>query len=138
DEISESHENIHYNSNVVPWDYMVAYADSVGYWTCIKNGTIKFVSFKEEKEALYIADNAVNVFDYKAKLEPARKKSKITLSYWNIDNLDVTTLDVSQQVYKNEEIIFSNNATLSESTYFEIINSRLKRSNLASIYGYVK
>lgn len=130
-------EQIQINPSIAPWDYVVAYADSIGYWTTVKHGTIKFVDFNVPKDSLFLADNAINVFDFKAKLDPARKKSKITLSYWNIENQETSTIEVEQDAYPYEENIQAGNCFLQESTLLRIIASRLKRSELASIYGHI-
>ncbi len=125
----------HNNSSV--WDYLISYLDTLGYWVCIENGKLKIFDTTQAEATKYIAEQGINVFAYNARTEPQRKKSKVSIASWDIENQEVNTIEVTQNVNTNEEILRINNSNFSISTLERMAKAKLTRSNICSIYGNV-
>jgi len=63
-------EKITHNSNTVPWDFLLGYLDSVGISTAGRNGVFNGVDIlAAPPEEKYLADNAINLFQFSGKAD---------------------------------------------------------------------
>lgn len=137
DTVKGKEEIVLQHPNTVPWDYLVGYLDNLGYPVAVENGTMKIADIAEENGAKYVAEQGINVFNYSVKTEPQRRKSKVSISSWDVENQKVATIEVEQQAPENEDNLQLNNSALHASTLERVAQAKLKRSNVASIYGEV-
>ena len=130
-------EVISQHPNTVPWDYIISYLDNLGYLVGVENGKMRIIDIDDVSDVKYNAEYGVNIFSFSVKTESQRRKSKVSISSWNIEEQEVVSVDVSQDTPDNEEVLRLNINSIHLTTLERMAKAKLKRSNVASIYGNV-
>jgi phage baseplate assembly protein gpV len=133
-------EIITHNSATLPWDFVLAYLDSVGVFVSIKNGEFNGVDIlKPPPTEKYFAENGINVFSFTGKSDEIRKIKTAVLEYWDPSTQANVKIEESQEaITENKRVISLNESRFSEATMTRMVKSILKKSEIGTVYGKIK
>jgi phage baseplate assembly protein gpV len=131
-------EQITHNNTTVPWDYLIGFLDSIGMMISLRNAAFTGIDIlSPESEAIYMAENGINVFAFTGKLDAEQRRSSITIERWDIENQETSNVNVSQDTSENPHTVRLSETVLQDSTLERIANAIMAKSNIASITGKV-
>ncbi len=131
-------EKISRNPATVPWDFIVAYLDSVGVMMAVRNGVLKGIDITQSAVEKYNAENGINVFSFSGKTDVTKLYKKVSVEYWDPASQSLQKTEAEQEAeYDNNKIIRLNENRFSQGTITRIANGALKKSVHSSIYGQV-
>ncbi len=136
-------ETVSKTSNVTPWDYIVSYLDALGMMTTLREGIFSaFDSTAEVEEAVYVAKNGVNVFEFEGREEEI--VSSVQVRVWNPETQTVDTQEAETQTTagatpsEGTELIDMSQSNYSTETIQKMTAARAAKNVLASVKGMVK
>lgn len=131
-------EHITHNNTTVPWDYLIGFLDSIGMMTALRNSEFNGIDILEAAaEAVYMAENGINVFAFTGRLDAQRRKSSVTIEHWDIENQEVARTTAEQSTSENPHTVRISETILQPETLDRIARTIIQKSNLASIQGKV-
>ena len=131
-------EKITHNSSTLPWDFVLAYFDSIGIAIAAKNGELKGVDILEAGTEKYFAENGINVFSFSGKSDDSKKLKKATIEYWDPGSQSMQKSEAEQDaVNPNIKTISLNENRFSQGTIKRMVDTLLKKSDLRTIQGKV-
>lgn len=135
-------EIITHNSSTVRWDYLVGFLDSIGMMTALRNGNFTGIDILNKGiNALYAAENGINIFSFTGKKNPEKLKSSVTLEVWDIETQAIKKIKSEQKAEQkaepHTENVKVNQTNFQAATLQRIVDSRVQKSNIAFINGKV-
>jgi phage baseplate assembly protein gpV len=133
-------EKITHNSTTLPWDFVLAYLDSVGVFVSIKNGEFNGVDLLKSPPAeKYFAENGINVFSFTGKSDETKKLKKAIIEHWDpATQKNIKVEEEQEAINPFEKIIKLNENRFSEATVKRMLKTILKKSELQTINGKVQ
>lgn len=131
-------EHITHNNTTVPWDYLIGFLDSIGMMVALRNAEFNGIDVLETgTEAVYMAENGINVFAFTGRLDAQRRRSSVTIERWDIENQEVARTTAEQSTSENPHTVRISETVLQPGTLDRIARTIIQKSNLASIQGKV-
>jgi phage baseplate assembly protein gpV len=131
-------EHITHNTSTVPWDYLIGFLDEVGMMVSVRNDDFIGIDIlSPKKEISYMAENGINVFAFSGKVDPQKRKSKVTIEGWDIEKQAISSVSTTQKAQENTHTIKLSQMVFQTGVRDKMVNAAMEKSNIASIFGKV-
>lgn len=129
-------EKITHNSSTLPWDFVLAYLDSIGVMIAARNGELKGADILQTDTEKYFAENGINVFSFSGKSDDSKKLKKASIEYWDPSSQSMQKSEGEQDaVNPNIKIVRLNENRFSQGTIKRMVDTILKKSDIRTIKG---
>lgn len=131
-------EYITHNTTTVPWDYLIGFLDSIGMMVALRNASFTGIDILNTPVLPdYKAENGMNIFDFTGKIDADKRKSKVIIERWDVENQELKNVSATQNSSENTHTVRIGETNLKEPTLTRISKTMVAKSNIASIMGKV-